>query len=92
MQTEQTKNNQLGGILTSIGIVALLLPILIGSLLYSVWVINFFLSVSFISLGLAYLIVFVRKDRHTLVLIVGALIGLYFLLMGLVFFSQLLFP
>ena len=92
MQTEQTKNNQLGGILTSIGIVALVLPILIGLLLYSVWVINFFLSVSFISLGLAYLIVFVRKDRHTLVLIVGALIGLYFLLMGLVFFSQLLFP
>ena len=92
MQTEQTKNNQLGGILTSIGIVALVLSILIGPLLYSVWVINFFLSVSFISLGLAYLIVFVRKDRHTLVLIVGALIGLYFLLMGLVFFSQLLFP
>lgn len=90
MQTEQTKNNRLGGILTGIGITALVLPILIVPIL-SVWLINFYLTVSFVSLGFAYLFVFVKKDRHTLVLIAGGFIGLCFLLIGLIFFSQLFF-
>src|SRR5688572_1048438 len=94
MQTEQKKDIRSGAILTSVGVVTLMLPIiltiLIGPILDSIWLV-YLVPIAFFSLGLAYIIVFVRKGRRTISLLFGAIVGPCFLCLSVVFISLLLF-
>lgn len=89
------KRYGLGGFLTGIAIAILLLIIFIDQAVYTEQLADFLLAISFASLGAAYILVFVRKGRRDLVLILGAFVGGCFFLLAfssLFQFISLLIP